>query len=392
MNTKNKQLAINGGKPVTDNFIPIHKPYLDEEDFKAVEDAVRSTFVSGDGPQCRAFEKKLAEYLGVNHVFFMISCTAALDMAFLIKTFPPGSEVIVPNFTYTSTALGPILNNLKVVLADVYSYNGNINVNKLEEYINNKTVAIVPVDYAGNPADMDRIVDIAQKYNLYVVHDTAQSLGATYKGRKTGTLAEVSCFSFHGTKNITTGEGGALVTDNDEIARKVRIARDKGTDKYAFIDDPQKKGYYEYVSIGNSYVQSDILGSMGVSQLKKIDLIIKRRKEIADYYISELKNITVFDLPTTTENAQTNWHLFYLLVPKDYRLWAIDALKAEGIASNVHYNPLHMNSYYKDLGTNDQFKGSVNFYERLIRIPIYPSLTDIEIKNIVKAVKKVFEC
>ncbi len=175
-------LAINGGEPVTKNPVLIHKPMITDEDIRAVTEAMQSTFVSGDGPACREFEKQMAAYLGVKHVLFLNSCTTALDLAFMIKDFPADSEVIVPNFTYTSTALGPILNNLKVVLADVRPDNGNLDVAKLESYITAKTVAICPVDYAGNPAEMDEINAIARKHGLYVVQDSAQSIGSKYKG------------------------------------------------------------------------------------------------------------------------------------------------------------------------------------------------------------------
>jgi len=390
MDKKNKNLAINGGKPVTREFILIHKPSLEEDDFEAANEAMRSTFLSGDGPKCREFEKMLADYIGAKHVFFTTSCTAALDLAFMVKDFPEGSEVIVPNFTYTSTALAPILNKLNVVLVDVDPMSGNIDTGRIEEAITPKTVAICPVDYAGNPVDMHEIIRISRKHNLYIVHDTAQSIGTFYKGRKTGTLADVSCFSFHGTKNITTGEGGALVTDNDEIAEKVKIARDKGTDKFTFISNPEKKGFYEYVSLGNSYVQSNILGALGISQLRKLDSFNLRRKEIADYYYNELQGIEEIILPKIDDIRIRNWHLFYMLVKPENRLWLIDALKAEGIGSNVHYNPLHMNKYYEHLGNGRDLKNSEKFYGMLVRIPIYPTLSDNETGFIVNAVKKVF--
>jgi perosamine synthetase len=389
MGTNDKKLAINGGDPVANNFIAIHKPVIDDQDINLVTETIKSTFVSGDGPACRKFEEKLKEYLGVKHVFFTNSCTGALDLAFMVKGFPAGSEVIVPNFTYTSTALAPLLNNLKVVLVDVYAENGNIDVSKIKDAITEKTVAISPVDYAGNPADMDAINQIAKKHNLYVVHDTAQSIGATYKGKKTGMLADVSCFSFHGTKNITTGEGGALVTNDDDLAEKIRIARDKGTDKYSFLSDPDKKGFYEYVSLGNSYVQSNILGALGISQLEKIDQITLKRRAIAEFYMNAFSDLKNIKLPKVTDAAESNWHLFYLLVPQEYKLWVIDALKAEGIGSNVHYNPLHLNEYYKTLGEGKNLQNSVSFYNRLIRIPIYPSLTETELETIEKGVRKV---
>ena len=392
MNHSNKLLAINGGEPVSRKKILLYKPTIEEDDIEAVKNAVASTFVSGDGPECRSFEKELAEYLGVKHAFFTTNCTAALDLAFMIKDFPAGSEVIVPNFTFTSTALAPILNNLTVKLVDVDPLNGNINVNKIEEVISVKTVAIVPVDYAGYPCDMDAINLISKKHNLYTVQDSAQSIGAFYKGKKTGTMADVTCFSFHGTKNLVVGEGGAIVTDNDDLAKKIIIMRDKGTDKHAYLTDPLKKGYFEYVDKGNSYVQSNILGAIGRTQLRKLDRLNARRKEIAYRYLAAFKDIKELELRPETKDIESNWHLFNLLVPPDDKTFLLEALDAEGIGVNVHYSPLHINSYYNRVCEFDRnnLNGSVDFFKRLVRIPMYPSLTDAEAETIIQAVLKVF--
>jgi len=389
---KNTKLAINGGEPVSKIKIPLYKPTIEDDDIEAVTNAVASTFVSGDGPECRAFEKELAEYLGVKHAFFTTSCTAALDLAFMIKDFPAGSEVIVPNFTFTSTALAPILNNLKVKLVDVDPLSGNIDVNKIEEAITNKTVAICPIDYAGYPCDMDAINKIAKKHNLYVVQDSAQSIGAVYRGKKTGTLADVTCFSFHGTKNLVVGEGGAIVTDDDDLAKRIIIMREKGTDKHAFLTDPLKKGYYEYVDKGNSYVQSNILGAMGRTQLKKLDRLNARRKDIAKKYLDAFKDIKAFDLRPEAKNIESNWHLFNILVAPEDKAFLLEALDAEGIGVNIHYSPLHINSYYNRICEFDRnnLNGSIEFFKRLVRIPMYPTLTDEQINLIIEAVRKVF--
>ena len=390
INRNNSLLAINGGKPVSSEPVLIHKPYLDEEDFAAVDRAIRSTFVSGDGPDCREFEKMLSGYLGMKHVLYVNSATAALELAFRVKNFKPGSEVIVPDFTYTSTALGAIYNSLKIVLADVYPDNGSLDVSKIEKLITDRTVAIAPVDYAGIPADMDAINDIARRHNLYVVHDTAQSIGSKYKGRKTGTLAEISIFSFHGTKNLTTGEGGAVVTNNDDIAARVRVLREKGTDKHSFLTDSRTRGYYEYIDTGNSYVQSNILGALGVSQLKKIEWMNARRRETAKYYLDNISGIEGLDFLRLTEGAETNWHIFGILVPAEAKYWIMDALQAEGIMANVHYTPLHRNRFYSHLATDDEMHGSMEFFSGLLRLPLYPSLTSEERENVVAAVRKVF--
>lgn len=391
MDRNNKTLAINGGEPVTREPVVIHKPFLGEDDFAAVESAVRSTFVSGDGPACREFERMLAEYLGVKHVLFVNSATAALELAFRVKNFPAGSEVIVPDFTYTSTALGAIYNNLKIVLADVCSDNGSLDVSKLESYITGRTVAISPVDYAGIPADMDAINEIARRHGLYVVHDTAQSIGSLYKGRKTGTLADISTFSFHGTKNLTTGEGGAVVTDNDAIAARIRVLREKGTDKHTFITENRTRGFYEYVDTGNSYVQSNILGALGVSQLKKIDTMNGLRRDIANHYLENLRGIPGLEFIRQTDGTETNWHIFGILVPAEHRYWIMDALRAEGVMANVHYSPLHMNRFYSHLATDDDMPGSMEFFNSFLRLPLYPSLSEAERENVVAAVKKIFK-
>jgi dTDP-4-amino-4,6-dideoxygalactose transaminase len=390
LNKSNPALAINGGTPVTGQPVLIHKPYLDEDDFAAVDRAMRSTFVSGDGPECRRFEEMLAEYLGAKHVLFVNSATAALELAFRVKDFPAGSEVIVPDFTYTSTALGALYNNLKIVLADVYADNGSIDVAKIEGLITAKTVAIAPVDYAGIPAEMDAVNEIARKHGLYVVHDTAQSLGSLYKGRKTGTLADISTFSFHGTKNMTTGEGGAVVTDDDAIAARIRILREKGTDKHSFLTDNRTRGFYEYIDTGNSYVQSNILGALGVSQLMKVDRMNTRRREIALYYLEQLRGTGEIEFLRVTDGAENNWHLFGILVPPEERYWIMDALRAEGVMANVHYSPLHLNRFYSDLATDDDMPGSVMFFRRLLRLPLHPCLTEEEKDHVVEAVKKVF--
>lgn len=390
INKSNRELAINGGQPVTSDPVLIHKPYLDEEDFAAVESAIKSTFVSGDGPSCREFEKLLAEYLGAKHVLFVNSATAALELAFRVKDFPAGSEVIVPDFTYTSTALGALYNNLKIVLADVYADNGSLDVSKLENLITRNTVAIAPVDYAGIPAEMDAINEIAGRHGLYVVHDTAQSLGSVYKGRKTGILADISTFSFHGTKNMTTGEGGAVITDNDAIASRIRVLREKGTDKHSFLTDNRTRGFYEYIDTGNSYVQSNILGALGVSQLKKIELMNGIRESAAQYYIENLKGISELEFIRITEGAETNWHIFGILVPAEDKYWIMDALRAEGVMANVHYSPLHMNRFYSHLATDDDMPGSVAFFRRLLRLPLHPCLTREEQDIVIQAVHKVF--
>ena len=276
------------------------------------------------------------------------------------------------------------------MLCDVYPDNGSIDVAKLESYLTDRTVAIVPVDYAGIPADMDAVNAIAKKHGLYVVHDTAQSLGSEYKGRKTGSLADVSTFSFHGTKNLTTGEGGAITTDNDVIAARIRILREKGTNKHSFLTDNITRGYYEYVDIGNSYVQSNVLGALGASQMKSLDYICKVRKEIAEFYLKELGGLPGLEFIRHPPETQSNWHIFGIRVPPAEKYWVMDALRAEGVHANVHYTPLHRNAFFREYGTDDDFPGALEFFQSLLRLPLYPDLQECERKAVVQAVAKVF--
>lgn len=374
-------------------MIPLTLPDFDICDEKALLKSFHSTFASGDGPDCREFEKLLGEYLGVKHVFFTNSCTGALDIAFMIKEFRPDKEVLVPNFTFTSTAMAPILNGLKVILVDVDPVTGNIDFDDAERKITKNTVAISPVDYAGNPVDISKMLELAKKYNLYTVHDAAQSIGAEYDGKKIGNFADVTCFSFHGTKNLVTGEGGAIVTDSDEYATKIRFAREKGTDKYKYLDDKDKRGYYEYVAKGNSYVQSNILAGLGISQLKKLDKMNIRRGEIANKYNSNFSTLIDVTVPETNPRARRNWHLYYLQVEPMIKQKIIEEMRSNGVMANIHYNPLHMNSYYAQNLRYDSttLSGSIIFFDKLLRIPMYPTMTDEQVDMVIRVFTSAFK-
>jgi dTDP-4-amino-4,6-dideoxygalactose transaminase len=189
---------------------------------------------------------------------------------------------------------------------------------------------------------------------------------------------------------MTTGEGGAVVTDDDAIASRIRVLREKGTNKHTFITENRTRGFYEYVDTGNSYVQSNILGALGVSQMKKIEMMNGLRRSIAEYYIANLSSLEEIEFIRITEGAVTNWHIFGILVPAEDRYWIMDALRDEGIMANVHYSPLHMNAFYRQLAKDADMPGSMEFFNRFLRLPLYPSLTLEERTYVVKAVIKVF--
>lgn len=389
----NNTLAISGGEPVRKAMLPLAMPYFDKSDEEAVGERIRSTFVIGDGPKGKEFEEVFAKYLGVKHAILVTSCTAALDLAFMVLGFD-GGEAIVPDYTFSSTALAPILNGLKVRLCDVEYDTATINPDEIKKHITKETRAIVPIDYAGHPCNIEEINKIAAENNLVVIHDAAQSAGTRRNGKLIGSEALLTCFSFHATKNLVTGEGGCLVTNDDNLAERARIMREKGTSRNAVINGVKHGGYwkYEHELKGNSYVQSDILAALAISQLQKLDWMNSERTKHALYLNEGLKNIPGLVLPFVGENVETNWHIYAVRVPEEKLLQIKDALNAEGISADMHYRPLHSHEYYKsEAQSGDRsFPVATRVANTLLRLPMYPGLTKKDLDDIITAVKKVF--
>lgn len=384
------KFSTQSGKPVREKKLPLNAPYFDADDEKAVSDTIRSGWVVGDGPKCREFEEQFAQYLGVKYALLTTSCTAALHLAFMSLGLEEG-EAIIPDYTFTSTGLAPILNGMKIRLCDVEYETANIDLKLIEKCINKNTKAIVPVDYAGHPCRIDEINKIADRHGLKVIHDTAQSCGSRYKGELVGRQALVSCFSFHATKNLITGEGGCLVTNDTKIADKAYIMREKGTNKRSMVVSGQNIGYFEYQSIGNSYVQSNILGALAWSQLKKLDQMNDKRREHARYLNNGLKGIKGIEVPFVSKDVETNWGIYAIRVLNGKLLEVRDALRLEGIECNTHYHPLHINSYYKNMLNcrDEDFPNANRVYATLLRLPMYPQLVKDDLDDMIEAVKKV---
>lgn len=387
-----ERLAINGGAPVSEKKIPLTVPYFDENDINEVTDSLRTAWVAGNGKKSRLFEKEFSNYLGVKHAFLTTSCTAALDLAFMALELKDG-EVIVPDFTYTSTAVIPLRNGLDVRFCDVEYDTANIDAAKIERCITPRTRAIVPIDYAGVPCKIDEILKLAEKYNLKVVLDAAQSCGSKYKGRPVGGHAPISCFSFQATKNFVTGEGGCLVTNDDGLAEKIYIMRDIGEKRIAGADP--NWGYqelHEFMSVGNSYIQSDILGALALSQLRKLDWMTARRKEYAEYLNNGLRGIPNLQIPAGADEAESNWSLYTVRVPEDKINFIRLAMNAEGIACDTHYRPLHSYPLYRNLlhHTDHDFPVAVKVAKTLLRLPMHVGLTKDDLDKIIYAAKKVF--
>ena len=267
--------------------VPSTVPYVGDEEEEAIKKALANGHLTGNGPICKRVQQQIQEMFEVKHVLLTPSCTAALEMAMLVLDIGPGDEVILPSFTFVSTANCIVLRGAKPVFAEIKPDTLNIDPKDIRRRITPRTKAIVPMHYAGVGCDMDAIIEIAEEHNLYVVEDAAQGVDALYKDQYLGTIGDIGCYSFHGTKNITCGEGGAFLTNDDELARRAEIAHEKGTNRAAFVRGQVDK--YSWVSVGSSYVLSDLLAAVLEVQLGKREEIRIKRKVVWKRYYEELK-------------------------------------------------------------------------------------------------------
>ena len=385
-------LAIYGGEPIREDKIPITKPSFGEDEVKAASEVIRSCWVEGNGPKTEEFEQSLAKYLNAKYALFVNSCTSALHLALMSADIRDGA-LISSTYTFNSSAIVAKFRNLNISLADCEEDTGNLSLSSFEKNIRKNTKVVVPVHFAGQPCDMDEINKLAEDNDILVLEDAAHAIGSSYKNKKAGNLADIGCLSFHGTKNLVCGEGGALITNDDKIAEKARIFEEKGTKKYFFKKEKDKIGKtFEVVSEGLSYVQSDILAAIALEQLKKLDFMNDKRNKIAEFYNKNLKDVSNIKIPEIKDDRTTNWHLYTIKVPFDKRDNIIQALNAEGISANIHYMPLHLHPYYKNLGyKKGDFPKAEKFFESRIRLPMYSELSLQDAQDVVNAVKKVMD-
>ncbi len=369
-------------------FIPLHKPYWDNKEEKAAIAALRGGTGVGDLSFGEKLSDELARKLGVKYVLPTSSGTAALELA-CACILKRGDEVIMPSFTFSSCANAALLRGARPVFCDISIDDYNIDPKKIIEKITPKTKAIMVVHYAGFACDMDQILDIAKKNNLYVIEDAAHSLNAKYKNRFLGTIGDIGCLSFHGTKNVASGEGGAFVSNNEAFNLKAEIFREKGTNRSSFIRGERNK--YSWVSLGSSLVLSDILSAIALEQVKKLEKITKLREQKAKYYLSKFrKSHSKLILPTIKKEQKSNWHIFAVRVSPDSRDEVISKIRSAGIEASFHYLPLHTSLMGRKLGYK---KGDLPVTEEvsdsLIRLPIYPQLKKTEMDYIVKVVSGI---
>lgn len=394
---KNNKLAILGGKPVRKNFLELFRPVIGKEEIKEVVDTLKSDWIS-TGPKVQIFEEQMKKYIGCKHAISLNSCTAGLHLALIAAGVGEGDEVITSPFTFTATANVILHVGAKPVFVDIKKDTYNIDPDLIEEAITKKTKAIIPVHYGGHPCDMDAILDIAKKYKLIVIEDAAHAIGSKYKGKKIGTISDFTAFSFYATKNMTTAEGGMVCLNDDEAAEKIRILRLHGMNRDAWKRySHQSSWYYEVKYPGYKYNMTDIQASLGIHQLKKLKGFIAKRKKIVKFYNKNFSNLAGISVADIKDYIHHSHHLYTILIDltklKIRRSQFFKALKAENIGVNVHFIPVHLHPYYEDnFGfKRGDFPNAEYIFDRILTLPLYPSMTATDAEDVVKAVKKIVE-
>lgn len=366
-------------------MIPFNKPFIIENEFKYIQDAIDKGILRGDGIYTKKCHKFLEEKLGCKKALLTHSCTAALEMAAILLDLEPGDEVIMPSYTFVSTANAFVLRKAVPVFVDIRPDTLNIDENLIEAAITPKTKAICVVHYAGVACEMDKIMQIAKKYNLKVVEDAAQALGSVYKGKPLGTIGDLGCFSFHETKNIISGEGGAIVINSGEYVERAEIIREKGTNRSKFFRGEVDK--YTWVDIGSSFLPSDMVAAFLYSQLENMDKINKKRMDIWNEYDELFKKYDV-RRPIIPDNCKHNAHMYYVLFKNlEERTSFIDYMKKNNINPVFHYIPLHSSPAGKKFGRSGggQLTVTDRVSDALVRLPLYYELDDMtNIKNVIK--------
>jgi len=370
-------------------MINFNQPYIARNQVKYIKESIKNYHISGDGPFTKKCNLHLERYFGVKKALITTSCTHALEMSAILLDLKEGDEVIVPSFTFVSTPNAFILRGAKPVFIDIRPDTLNLDENNLEELVTNNTKAIYVVHYAGVGCEMDRILEIAKKYGLDVVEDNAHGLFGKYKGKYLGTFGKFAAQSFHETKNISCGEGGALLINDSSFIERAEIIREKGTNRSRFFRGQIDK--YSWVDIGSSFLPSDILAAILLSHLEESQIIQMKSKEIWENYDNVLRGWAHDNQvlqPSIPDHCEQSYHMYYLLLPKlDTRQAFIHHLKNLGVHSVFHYVPLHTSEMGKKYG---YMEGSLpvteNISNRLVRLPMYFDLTPTDLKEINQAV------
>lgn len=373
-------------------MIPFNKQNLFGKELYYIKDAYNNGKISGDGKYTKLCTKFMEEKFKTNKVLLTTSGTHALELAALLCELKPGDEVIMPSYTFVSTADAVVLRDAKPVFCEIREDNLNIDENKIEDLITEKTKAIIPVHYAGVACNMDKIMELAERYNIYVIEDAAQGVNAKYKDKYLGTIGHIGCYSFHETKNYSMGEGGATVINDTSFKERAEIIREKGTNRSKFFRGEIDK--YTWVDIGSSYLPSEINAAVLWNQLEHLDEIqIKRKKIYQTYYegLQDLQKEGKLRLPIVNDYAEHNAHMFYILLNSEYeRDELMSFLKNNGIHAVFHYIPLHESDFYLSRYKKISLPVTEKLSRRLLRLPLYFSLSEKNIDLIIESVKSFF--
>ena len=374
-------------------FLPYFQPSIGEEEIKEVVDVLRSGWLTM-GPRVAELEAMIAKYTGAKHAICVDSCTAALHLSLLALGVGEGDEVITSPFTFAATGNVIIHVGAKPVFVDIRRDTYNINPERIEAAITPKTRAIMPVHYAGQPCEMDEISEIAERHKLHVIEDAAHAIGAEYKGRKIGTIGNLTCFSFYVTKNMTTAEGGAITTDDDECAARIKVLRLHGMSADAWSRYSSKGNwYYEIDECGWKYNMTDINAALGLHQIKKLDGFIDLRRKLAAIYNKGLGKLKGTIIPYEAPDVKHVYHIYPLLLEAFDRGEFIRKMNERGIACSVHFIPLHLHPFYKRrFGfRKGEFINTEWVYEREVSLPLYPKMTEKDISDVISAAGEVLQ-
>ncbi len=389
--------AIEGGKPIRESKLYYGHQYLDEADYKAVEDVLKSDYLTC-GPKIEELEQKLCKLTGAKHAVVCSNGTAALHIAAMAAGLGEGDELITTPITFAASANCALYVGARPVFADINPETYNIDPTSIKAHITDKTKAIVAVDYTGQACEWDEILAIAKENGLVTIEDAAHSIGTIYDGRPVGTIADMTTFSFHPVKTVTGGEGGAVLTDSDEYYKKLLLYRSHGITRDASLMEHESDGpwYYEQVDLGYNYRMTDIQAGLLISQLDKLDMFKQRRQKLVARYDEAFKDIDGVIVQKDIDKSDTCRHLYILRLDTDKlkvdRKQFFEAMGAEGICCNVHYIPVYYFPHYKRLGYKKGLCPNAEaLYEQMMSLPLYYALSDEEQDDVIAAVKKLTE-
>ncbi|WP_339179801.1 UDP-4-amino-4,6-dideoxy-N-acetyl-beta-L-altrosamine transaminase [Oceanobacillus sp. FSL W7-1293] len=376
------------------SFIPYGKQSLDEEDIQAVINVLKSDYLT-TGPIINQFEEDVAAYVGTKYAVAFSSGTAALHGACFVAGITEGDEVITSPMTFVASTNCILYQGGIPVFADIDANTYNIDPAEIAAKITSKTKAIIPVDFTGQPCDLDRINDIAKKHNLVVIEDAAHAFGATYKDRKVGSISDMTMFSFHPVKHITSGEGGIITTNNKAYYERLLAFRSHGiTRDRSVMTENHGPWYYEMQFLGYNYRMTDIQAALGKSQLKKINQFVEQRRKYIEMYNQSFAGTPQITIPYQKDNVNSSWHLYVIRLNVDLltceRKEIYEALLAEKIGVNVHYIPVYQQPYYKNLGYKEGIcPHAEELYQEMITIPLFPAMSEEDVNCVISSVQRV---